>query len=62
MGKRSFTSFNQAATEASFSRLYGGIHYKFTCLASTEQGKRVGKNVLSRLGLNKKEVVLANQQ
>jgi hypothetical protein len=62
MGKRSFTSFNQAATEASFSRLYGGIHYKFTCLASTEQGKKVGGNVLSRLGLDKKEVVLANQQ
>jgi hypothetical protein len=57
MGKRSFTSLNQAAIEASFSRLYGGIHYKFTCLASAEQGKSVGKNIITRLGLDKQEWV-----
>lgn len=60
MGKRSFTSLNQAAMEASFSRLYGGIHYRFTCLASAEQGKRVGKNVITRLGLAKQELVTSN--
>jgi hypothetical protein len=60
MGKRSFTSFHQAATEASFSRFYGGIHYKFTCLASAEQGRRVGKQVLARVGLTKQEYVTAN--
>lgn len=60
MGKRSFKSLNEAAMEASLSRLYGGIHYKFTCLTSSEQGKRVGEQVLSKLGLIKKEWVTAN--
>ena len=61
MGQRSFTSFNQAAIEASLSRLYGGIHYKFTCLASAEQGKKVGQQLLARTGLTKPEWVTANQ-
>jgi hypothetical protein len=60
MGKRSFTSFTQAAIEASFSRLYGGIHYKFTCLASAEQGRKVGQQVLTRVGLSKQEWVTSN--
>jgi hypothetical protein len=60
MGKRSFTSFNQAAIEASFSRLYGGIHYKFTCLASAEQGKKIGQQVLTKVGLTKQAWVTAN--
>jgi hypothetical protein len=60
MGKRSFTSFNQAAMEASISRLYGGIHFKFTCLISAEQGKKVGQQLLTRVGLTKPTLVTAD--
>lgn len=49
---RQFSSFHQAAEEASISRLYGGIHYRFTTLASTKQGQQVGQKVLQRVGLN----------
>ena len=38
---RQFSSFNQAADEASISRLYGGIHYR----DAIEEGNRLGKMV-----------------
>jgi PAP2 superfamily len=47
---RSFASFRQAALEASESRLYAGIHYKSDCVNGNEQGKKVGKLVVERLG------------
>jgi PAP2 superfamily len=47
---RSFTSFRQAALEASESRLYAGIHYRSDCVSGNEQGKKVGKLVIERLG------------
>ncbi|MFN8239438.1 MAG: vanadium-dependent haloperoxidase [Bacteroidales bacterium] len=50
--ERSFSSFNQAAGEASISRVYGGIHYRFTADTSSVQGKKVGKNLLRKLGMN----------
>ena len=40
---RSFKSFNQAADEVSISRVYGGIHYKFTCDSSLQLGRQIGK-------------------
>ena len=45
--ERDFTSFNQAATEAAISRLYGGIHFRDACENGVQQGKNIGKNVLS---------------
>ena len=44
--ERDFTSFMQAAQEASISRLYGGIHYRLSLDAGLEVGKKVGQNVL----------------
>ena len=38
---RSFTSFRQAAREASISRVYAGIHYRFDCDKGNEQGTKV---------------------
>lgn len=38
---RSFKSFRDAAMEASWSRLYGGIHFR----SDLEQGNLVGKNI-----------------
>lgn len=49
-GDRSFTSFLQAAKEAGLSRLYGGIHYRFSCERGTEQGKKVGEWLVKKVG------------
>ncbi|HTF16532.1 MAG TPA: vanadium-dependent haloperoxidase [Chryseolinea sp.] len=47
--ERDFTSFYQAADEAAISRLYGGIHFRDACDNGVEQGKNIGKNVLTRV-------------
>ncbi len=46
---RSFTSFRQAAKEASVSRLYAGIHYRSDCDKGNEQGVKVGNFVSEKL-------------
>ncbi len=46
---RSFSSFRQAALEASVSRLYGGIHYRTDLEAGNAQGIKVGKLVMERI-------------
>ena len=46
---RTFTSFNQAASEAAISRLYGGIHYMPAINNGVEQGKKVATYLLKRL-------------
>lgn len=46
---RSFTSFRQAAVEASMSRLYGGIHYRFDNIEGNKVGRRLGELVVTRL-------------
>lgn len=42
---RNFKSFDEAAQEASMSRMYGGIHFRQACEVGLEQGKRIGRNV-----------------
>lgn len=37
------TTYNQYASEASDSRIYGGIHYRFDCQAGLVQGKKIGE-------------------
>lgn len=49
MPARKFTSFYQAAGEASISRLYGGIHYRAAIENGVAQGKNIGELVVSRL-------------
>ena len=44
--ERDFTSFMQAAQEASISRLYGGIHYRISLDKGVEAGKKIGAHVL----------------
>jgi hypothetical protein len=48
-GERAFTSFRQAATEASISRFYGGIHYLESIDNGNDQGKRIGRYIVVRL-------------
>lgn len=46
---RSFKSFYDAANEASWSRLYGGIHYRADLEEGNAMGKKIGEYILSRL-------------
>ena len=43
-----FKSFREAASLASVSRVYGGIHYRSGCDVGLAQGKKIGLNVLAR--------------
>ena len=47
--QRHFNSFHQAAAEASISRVYGGIHYKFSVDIGAEQGKKIGELIAKKL-------------
>lgn len=47
--KRTFSSFYEAAHQASISRFYGGIHYLPTLEVSEEQGKQLGNFLLKHL-------------
>jgi len=44
---RSFPSFNAAAEEAAISRLYGGIHYRFSNEIGLEQGRAVAVHAVA---------------
>ncbi|MCW3079922.1 MAG: vanadium-dependent haloperoxidase [Segetibacter sp.] len=46
---RSFTSVRAAAREAGMSRIFGGIHFKYSCEVGHETGVKVGELVLQRL-------------
>jgi hypothetical protein len=52
---RSFKSFREAALEASWSRLYGGIHYRSDLEDGNEMGKKIGAIVIGRLRLRRNE-------
>jgi hypothetical protein len=48
--ERHFNSFKEAAAEASVSRIYGGIHYRFTADISAAQGNKLGEYIIAKLG------------
>lgn len=56
---RSYTSFRHAAEENNWARFYGGIHFHYSCIISTELGRKVGDLVVTRLKM-KKEALTAN--
>lgn len=47
--QRHFNSFQEAAAEASISRVYGGIHYRNSVDVGAEAGKKVGANIINRI-------------
>ena len=51
---RHFNSFNQAASEAAISRLYGGIHYRSAIENGQKQGADVGNHVIRKIILHSK--------
>ena len=46
---RNFTSFYQAAAEAGYSRVVGGIHFSFGNLGGQKAGQGIGEYVASKL-------------
>lgn len=46
---RAFNNFKEASDEAAMSRLYGGIHYRFSNDDGVAQGQKVGQLVLNKL-------------
>ena len=51
---RSFNSFREAAVEASLSRLYGGIHYRFDNVEGNKIGRELGQMVVTRIRMRTK--------
>jgi membrane-associated phospholipid phosphatase len=49
MSPRSYTSFDELAKEVSESRVYAGIHYRYSCDKGCEQGRKIGKNINRKL-------------
>jgi hypothetical protein len=47
--QRHFNSFAEAAAEASISRVYGGIHYRFSVDTGAGEGKKIGTLVIRKL-------------
>ena len=50
---RDFPSFIKASEEAAISRLYGGIHYMMAIKNGVDQGRAVGRFVMSRIQTQK---------
>ena len=49
INSRSFTSFRQAASEASISRLYGGIHFRDAIVNGQTDGREIGELVIQKM-------------
>jgi PAP2 superfamily len=45
---RSFTSLNEAAQENANSRVYAGLHFRFSCVKGIELGKKIGEWTVQR--------------
>jgi hypothetical protein len=52
---RSFKSFRDAAMEASWSRLYGGIHYRSDLEQGNLVGKEIGEYIVGKLNMRSKD-------
>jgi hypothetical protein len=50
---RSYTNFDEMADEISLSRLYGGIHYRYTLDQSLEYGRKLGIYVSQQIKCRK---------
>jgi hypothetical protein len=49
MAPRSYNSFDELAREISDSRVYAGIHYRYSCEKGCEQGRKIAQNIISEL-------------
>jgi hypothetical protein len=49
LGSRRYASFDAMAEEISISRLYGGIHYRYSCEEGAKQGRKTAQNIDTKL-------------
>ena len=49
MAPRSYTSFDELAKEIGESRIYAGIHYRYSCDKGCEQGRKIGEHINQKL-------------
>ncbi len=47
LGSRHYNSFNEMEEEISISRLYGGIHYRYSCDEGRNQGRKTAQNIMN---------------
>ncbi|HET6994049.1 MAG TPA: vanadium-dependent haloperoxidase [Chitinophagaceae bacterium] len=53
MAPRSYNSFNEMAVDVGKARVYGGIHFTYSCVEGRKQGERIATNVLNILKFKK---------
>jgi hypothetical protein len=53
MKPRSYQSFDELAKEIGDSRVYAGIHYRYSCEKGCEQGRKIGRNIVKMLNFKK---------
>ena len=49
MAPRSYNSFDELVKEIGDSRVYAGIHYRYSCERGCEQGRKIGQNIAKKL-------------
>jgi hypothetical protein len=49
LGSRHYKSFEEMETEISMSRLYGGIHYRYSCEEGRKQGRKTAQLIETKL-------------
>lgn len=53
MVPRSYKSFDELAKEIGDSRVYAGIHYRYSCEKGCEQGRKIGQNIVTKLNFKR---------
>jgi hypothetical protein len=56
MAPRSYNSFAEMVEDIGKSRVYGGIHYSYTCTESSKQGAKIAGNILNTLRFIKLQI------
>ncbi|HTF21763.1 MAG TPA: vanadium-dependent haloperoxidase [Chryseolinea sp.] len=49
LGTRQYASFDAMVDEVSMSRLYGGIHYRYSCDEGKKQGEKTAQNIEAKV-------------
>lgn len=50
---RSYSSFSELSVDMAMSRVWSGLHYKYTADKSLEQGNRIAENIINTVGFLK---------
>jgi hypothetical protein len=53
MEPRPYNSFKEMVEDIGNSRVYGGIHFSYTCTESSKQGSKIAENIISKLRFKK---------